>query len=293
MPTKTQQADLLSAAYASHGDTKHPLLIPKDPGETFEFAALAFDLADRLQTMIFLMIDLDIGMNEWLTEPFQWDEKRSLDRGKVMSYEDLEAGKTFARYMDVDGDGIPYRTYPGVHPSKGAFFTRGTSRNPFARYSEEGSVYVDNMERLLRKFETARTLVPAPVARPAAKTTELGVIYFGSTTPAMEEALDILAAEGLHLDGLRLRAFPFPDSVFDFIDAHDRVLVVEQNRDAQMRTLLINEGDVDPARLPSVTHYDGAPITARDIIKGIRCALDPARKTRSRHAHARAPEAAQ
>ena len=286
MPTRTQQSDLLSAAYASHGDTKHPFLVPKDPGESFEFSALAFDLAERLQTTVFLMLDLDIGMNDWLTEPFTWDDARRLDRGKVMTFEDLEAGKDFGRYLDVDGDGIPYRTYPGVHPSKGAYFTRGTSRNPYARYSEEGAVYVDNMERLLRKFDTARGLIPAPELRKAKARTALGVIYFGSTAPAMEEALDLLAAEGRHFDGLRLKGFPFSDAVYDFIDAHEKVLVVEQNRDAQMRTLLIKEGEIDPARLPSVTHYDGAPITARDIIAGVTRALDPARKTRTRTAEA-------
>ena len=197
MPTRTQQSDILLAAYASHGDTKHPLLFPEDPAECFEFGALAFDLADRLQTTIFVMLDLDIGMNEWLCRPFAWDDSRRLDRGKVMTYEELEAGKDFGRYLDVDGDGIPYRTYPGVHPDRGAYFTRGTSRDPYARYSEEGAVYVDNMERLLEKFETAKTLIPAPIARPAKRRTPHGVIYFGSTTPAMHEALDALEAQGI------------------------------------------------------------------------------------------------
>jgi 2-oxoglutarate ferredoxin oxidoreductase subunit alpha len=265
MPTRTQQADILGAAYASHGDTKHPLLLPADPGECFEMGALAFDLADRLQTTIFVMLDLDIGMNEWLTEPFVWDDARSLDRGKVMTYEDLEAGKDFGRYLDVDGDGIPYRTYPGTHPTRGAYFTRGTSRNRYARYSEEGAVYVDNMQRLLRKFETAKTLVPAPVARKAGRKTLDGVIYYGSTTPAMDEALELLQAEGRHLDALRVRGFPFSDEVYRFIAAHDRVFVVEQNRDAQLKTLIVTEGQVDPASLISVLHYDGTPITARFI----------------------------
>ena len=265
MPTRTQQADLISAAYAGHGDTKHPLLLPQDPGECFEMGALAFDLSDRLQTTVFVMLDLDIGMNEWLTEPFKWDDTRNLDRGKVMTYEDLESGVDFGRYKDVDGDGIPYRTYPGVHPSKGAYFTRGTSRNPYARYSEEGHVYVDNMQRLLRKFETAKSLIPAPELRKSKTATRTGVIYFGSTTPAMHEALEILASKGLHLDALRVRGFPFSDEVYDFIAAHDRVFVVEQNRDAQLRTLIVNEGDVDPAKLPPVLHFDGTPITARFI----------------------------
>jgi 2-oxoglutarate ferredoxin oxidoreductase subunit alpha len=273
MPTRTQQADLLGAAYASHGDTKHPLLLPRDPGECFEMGAVAFDLADRLQTTIFVMLDLDIGMNEWLTEPFTWDDSRKLDRGKVMTADELEAGRDFGRYLDVDGDGIPFRTYPGTHPSKGAYFTRGTSRNPYARYSEEGAVYVDNMERLLRKFDTARDLIPAPVARKAARNTLEGVIYYGSTSAAMDEALELLAAEGRHLDALRVRGFPFCDEVYRFIEAHDRVFVVEQNRDAQLKTLIVTEGQVDPARLISVLHYDGTPVTARFIAKEIATLL--------------------
>jgi 2-oxoglutarate ferredoxin oxidoreductase subunit alpha len=265
MPTRTQQSDILLAAYASHGDTKHPLLFPEDPAECFDFGALAFDLADRLQTTIFVMLDLDIGMNEWLCRPFAWDDRRKLDHGKVMTYEELEAGKDFGRYLDVDGDGVAYRTLPGVHPERGAYFTRGTSRDPYARYSEEGSVYVGNMERLLAKFETAKSLIPAPIARPAKRRTPHGVIYFGSTTPAMHESLEILDAQGIHVDGLRVRGFPFSDEVMAFIEAHETVFVVEQNRDAQLRTLVMVEGGVDPAKLVSVLGYDGSPITARFI----------------------------
>jgi 2-oxoglutarate/2-oxoacid ferredoxin oxidoreductase subunit alpha len=276
MPTRTQQSDLLGAAYASHGDTKHPLLLPKDPSECFEMGAVAFDLSDRLQTTIFVMLDLDIGMNEWLCEPFEWDDGRSLDRGKVMNWQDLEGGREFGRYLDVDGDGIPYRTYPGTHPSKGSYFTRGTSRNPYAKYSEEGSVYVANMQRLLRKWDTAKTLVPAPIRRDAAEPTADGVIYFGSTTPAMNEALTVLEGKGIHLDALRVRAFPFSNLVMDFIAQHQRVFVVEQNRDGQLRTLLINEGQIDPARLPAVLHYDGTPITARFIVSAISRLVDEA-----------------
>ena len=265
MPTRTQQSDILSAAYASHGDTKHVLLLPEGPGECFEMGAQAFDLADRLQTTVFVMLDLDMGMNEWLVAPFQWDETRSLDRGKVMTAEMLEAGADFGRYKDVDGDGVPFRTLPATHPSKGAYFTRGTSRDPYARYSEEGAVYVDNMERLLRKFDTARSLVPGPILRRAPKRTPYGVIYYGSTSPAMDEALAGLEGRGLNIDALRIRAFPFPGEVFDFIAHHELVFVVEQNRDAQLRALLINEGGVDPARLVKVLNYDGSPITARFI----------------------------
>jgi 2-oxoglutarate ferredoxin oxidoreductase subunit alpha len=269
MPTRTQQADILSAAYASHGDTKHPLLFPQDPGECFEFAALAFDLADRLQTTLFVMLDLDIGMNDWLTTPFAWDDSRKLDRGKVMGFEDLESGRDFGRYLDVEGDGVPYRTLPGTHPTRGGYFTRGTSRNPYARYSEEGSVYVDNMERLLRKFETAKSLIPAPVRRDAKRATRQGAIYYGSTSPAMSEALEVLHTQGRDLDALRVRGFPFSDAVFEFIAEHETVFVVEQNRDGQLRTLLMNEGGIDPAKLMPVLHFDGSPITARFIADAV------------------------
>ena len=275
MPTRTQQADLLSCAYASHGDTKHVMLLPQDPHECFEFAASALDLADRLQTPVFLMTDLDIGMNQRLCEPFEWDDARRHDRGKVMSAEELEAGRDFGRYKDVDGDGIPWRTLPGTHPSKGAYFTRGTTRDEYARYSEAGPDYMLNVQRLLKKFATAAILAPQPVVRAAAKKTRLGVLYFGSTAPAMDEALTVLAEAGIHVDALRLRAFPFAASVAEFIAAHDPVFVVEQNRDAQMRSLLVNELEIDPAQLLPVLHFDGTPITARFIAQAI-----------TRHVHA-------
>jgi 2-oxoglutarate/2-oxoacid ferredoxin oxidoreductase subunit alpha len=266
MPTRTQQSDILSCAYASHGDTKHPLLFPEDPRECFEMGASAFDIADRLQSPVFVLLDLDIGMNEWLCQPFAWDDTRKFDRGKVMTYEELEAGKDFGRYLDVDGDGIPYRTLPGTHPTRGAYFTRGTSRDRYARYSEQGNVYVDNMQRLLRKFESAKKYMPAPVRRDAKQKTKYGVLYFGSTTASMHEALAALEKQGIHLDAMRLRAFPFADEVVDFIQRHEQVFLVEQNRDAQLRTLIINECSIDPARVVPVLHYDGTPITARFII---------------------------
>jgi len=269
MPTRTQQADILSCAYASHGDTKHVLLFPEDPHECFEHAARALDLADRLQTPVFVMTDLDIGMNQRLCKPFAWKEGGAYDRGKVMSAEELEAGRDFGRYKDVDGDGIPWRTLPGTHATKGSYFTRGTTRDPYARYSERGPDYMYNMERLQRKFRTAAQLVPPPVLRRAGGETPFGVIYFGSTSPAMQEALEVLAAQGVHLDALRLRAFPFSDGVAEFIAGHERVFVVEQNRDAQMRSLLVNELEIDPARLVKVLHYDGTPITARFITEAI------------------------
>jgi 2-oxoglutarate ferredoxin oxidoreductase subunit alpha len=269
MPTRTQQADLLSCAYASHGDTKHVLLFPEDPRECFDFAAAALDLADRLQTPIFVMTDLDIGMNHRLCEPLQWDEGRRYDRGKVMSRAELDSGRDFGRYLDVDGDGIPYRTLPGTHPQRGAYFTRGTTRDAYARYSEAGPDYVYNVERLLRKFETAKALVPQPVARRAARPTRHGVIYFGSTSPAMAEAFDALQARGLHVDLLRVRAFPFSEAVDRFIAEHETVFVIEQNRDAQLRTMLMTEQEVAPARLVPILHFDGTPITARFITEAI------------------------
>jgi 2-oxoglutarate ferredoxin oxidoreductase subunit alpha len=265
MPTRTQQADVLACAYASHGDTKHPLLFPEDPKESFEFVAAALDLADRLQTPVFVMMDLDIGMNERLCEPLAWDDARRYDRGKVLSYQDLEAGARFGRYLDLDGDGITYRTYPGTHPKRGSFFTRGTSRDRYARYTEEGSAYVDNMQRLLKKFETAKELVPAPLTRLAGGGSRYGVIYYGSTAPAMDEALAWLDENGMRVDAMRVRGFPFADEVLDFVNGRDHVFVVEQNRDAQLRTLLIAEGHLANDKLTPVLHYDGTPITARFI----------------------------
>jgi 2-oxoglutarate/2-oxoacid ferredoxin oxidoreductase subunit alpha len=216
-----------------------------------------------------VMTDLDIGMNQRLCRPFVWEAGRQYDRGKVMTHQDLEAGKDFGRYKDVDGDGIPWRTLPGTHPTKGSYFTRGTTRDAYARYSERGPDYIYNVERLLKKFRTAATLVPQPVVRTAAEATRLGVIHFGSTSPAMAEALEVLQEEGVQLDAMRLRAFPFPDSVKEFIAAHDQVFVVEQNRDAQMRSLRVNELEIDPACLIKVLHYDGTPITARFITAAI------------------------
>jgi 2-oxoglutarate ferredoxin oxidoreductase subunit alpha len=265
MPTRTQQSDILSCAYASHGDTKHVLLFPQDPREGFEMAAQAFDLADRLQTPIFVLYDLDIGMNERLCEPLAWDDSRRYDRGKVLSYQDLEAGKRFGRYLDLDADGITWRTYPGTHPTRGSFFTRGTSRDRYARYTEEGSAYVDNMQRLLKKFETAKDFVPRPVLRKAARPSRFGVIYYGSTAPAMDEALALLERDWVGVDALRVRAFPFQDEVLEFVNSHEHVFVVEQNRDAQLRTLLVTEGMLPQEKMTPVLHYDGTPITARFI----------------------------
>ena len=269
MPTRTQQSDLMLAAYASHGDTKHVLLLPEDPHEAFEFASTAFDLAERLQTPIFVMSDLDIGMNDWLCQPLSWNKDRKYDRGKVLTAEELEAGKEFGRYLDVDGDAVAYRTLPGTHPTRGAYFTRGSSHDRYARYSEDGAVYVDMMQRLLRKFETAKSLVPRPLLRKAKEKAKYGAIYYGSTSAAMGEALAALERKGVHLDTLRIRAFPFADEVVEFINAHEQVFVVEQNRDAQLQKMMVNECSIDPARFISVLHFDGTPITARFITKAI------------------------
>jgi 2-oxoglutarate ferredoxin oxidoreductase subunit alpha len=269
MPTRTQQSDVLICAYASHGDTKHPLLFPEDPKEAFEMSAQAFDLADRLQTPVFVLTDLDIGMNEHLCEPLAWDDANRYDRGKVMSREALEAGKEFGRYLDVDGDGIPYRTYPGTHPTRGAYFTRGTTKDRYARYSEAGPDYVDNMQRLLRKFETAKSLVPKPELTAAQFPARFGAIYYGSTSFAMEEALHSLAAQGIYVNALRIRAFPFQDEIAEFVASHNKVFVVEQNRDAQLKTLLVNDAGVNPASLVPILHYDGTPITARFIADAV------------------------
>ncbi len=269
MPTRTQQSDILACAYASHGDTKHVLLFPEDPHECFTMAADCLDLADRLQTPVFLMTDLDIGMNQRLCKPLEWDDNRKYDRGKVMSAEMLEAGKEFGRYLDVDGDGIPFRTYPGTHETKGAYFTRGTSRNPYAQYSEAGPDYVYNMQRLLKKHEFAKTLVPKPVLTASPEPARFGCIFYGSTSPSMHESLEELRQRGIFINALRVRAFPFQDEIFDFCQSHTKVFVVEQNRDAQLRTLLVNEAGINPASLISILHYDGTPITARFITKEI------------------------
>ena len=269
MPTRTQQSELISCAYASHGATKHVMLLPKDPHECFNFVADAFDFAERLQTPVFVMSDLDIGMNDVLCEPFHWDDNRHYDRGKVMSAEDLEATENFGRYLDVDGDGIAYRTIPGTHPTKGSFFSRGTTRNAFAKYSEKGHDYIYNMERLRRKFETAKSVLPAPIIQKAKEKTPLAALYYGSTSHAMDEAHVLLAEKNIHLDLIRVRAFPFANEVLNFINEHETVFVIEQNESAQLRMLLINEEDVLPQQLVKVLHYDGTPVTASFIVEHI------------------------
>ena len=262
MPTRTQQSDVLSCAYASHGDTKHVLLIPSDPKECFEFAAEAFDLADRIQTPVIVLSDLDLGMNDWTCPEFKWDDTKSFDKGKVLHGKDLEEIENFGRYLDVDGDGIPYRTYPGAHPEKGAYFTRGTSHDEYAIYTEDGVVNARNLSRLLKKYQTASELVPNPIFKQETNTSSIGVIYYGSTEASMQEALDLLHEEGVILDAMRLRAFPFNLEVWEFIEDHDLLFIVEQNRDGQMRTLIMAEGGIIPDKLVSVLCFDGQPITA-------------------------------
>ncbi|WP_198675271.1 2-oxoacid:acceptor oxidoreductase subunit alpha [Pleomorphovibrio marinus] len=273
MPTRTQQSDILLAAYASHGDTKHVLLFPSTPKECFDLCAESFDLAEELQTLVILMTDLDLGMNDHISEPFSWDKKRTYKRGKVHSAEELESMGRFGRYLDTDGDGIPYRTIAGTHPTKGAFTTRGTSRDEYAVYTEDHKAYQRNMERLLKKWETAKKMVPPPQEYQKEKTSEFGMLFFGTSTFSAEEAKDILTAKGIGMDGLRIKAFPFHERVKAFVENHHVLFVIEQNRDGQMRTLLINELSVSPAKLIPVLNFDGMPITADAIAKAIAAYL--------------------
>ena len=326
MPTRTQQSDLLLAAYASHGDTKHPLLLPASPKECFEMTAQAFDLTERLQTPVIVMTDLDLGMNDHVTEPLEWDDSRRYDRGKVLNADQLdriyklvagsngsngngqpgmplptvgnlgavegvndieafdhpeegrhEAGGAeieqfegkYGRYLDIDGDGIPYRTIPGTHSTRGAFVTRGSSRDEYAAYTEDGDAYRRNVDRLARKWQTASELVPPPHFYQDSNTNADGVIFFGTSTYAAEEAIDLLAEEGIRLDAMRPRAFPFGRSFREFVESHNRIFVIEQNRDAQFRSLMTIELGTSPAKLISVLNYDGMPITADYIYRQI------------------------
>lgn len=269
MPTRTQQADILSSAYASHGDTKHVLLFPSTPAECFEMAADALDLADRLQTPVIVMTDLDLGMNFHLSPPLKWDDKRKYDRGKVLDAAQLDALQKYGRYLDVDDDGICYRTIPGTHPTKGAFTTRGTSRDEYARYTEDAAMYARSIDRLAKKWKTAAGLVPKPEVYQKKNQSSTGLICFGTSQYAAMEALELLEKQGVKIDSLRVRAFPFNDTVADFIESHEQVFVVEQNRDKQFRSLLVNELEVHPKKLIPVLNYDGMPITADSILNQI------------------------
>ena len=269
MPTRTQQCDVLLAAFASHGDTRHPVLFPADPAECFSFAVQAFDLADRLQTPVFVLSDLDIGMNDWMIPKLEWDDAYRPDRGKLLRPEQLEAIEKFHRYLDSDGDGIPYRTLPGEHP-KGAYFVRGSGHNRYGGYTEDAAEYQDVLDRLLVKWQTARGLVPKPVLREAGVATPVGIIAYGSSDGAVLEALDRLAADGIHADYLRVRAYPFDASVMEFIEKHETVFVVEQNRDAQLRSLLMLDSEGRGGRMLPLLHYNGMPIPSDCIVDAVR-----------------------
>ena len=269
MPTRTQQSDILSSAYASHGDTKHIMLIPSNPKECFDFAIEAFDLAERYQTPVIVLLDLDLGMNDWSSKEFEWDDLREYDRGKVLTKNDLDEIEEFGRYLDVDGDGVPYRTYPGTHPQKGAYFTRGTSHDEYARYTEDGVKNAEVLSRLTKKFQTASSTVPAPIFNQEENSSSIGVIYFGSTDCSMQEALDDLEDQNINVDAMRIRSFPFNLAVWEFIEEHDLLFIVEQNRDGQMRTLLMAEGGIIPDKLVSILCFDGQPITASFITSKI------------------------
>ena len=270
MPTRTQQGDMMSSAYASHGDTKHILLMPSTPKECFEMMALSLDIADRFQTLVFLMSDLDLGMNEHICDPLEWDNNRKYDRGKVLDANDLEKPDLdWGRYLDVDGDGICYRTIPGTHPSKGGYFTRGTSRDEYAKYTEKGEVYQRNVDRLTVKWNTAKNEVPKPEFYQDKSDGELGMIFYGTTTYAATEAMEMMEERGIKIDSMRLKAFPFGLEVEKFIEEHKEVFVVEQNKEGQVRTLLINELEINPKKLIKVLNYNGYPITADHILEKI------------------------
>ena len=277
MPTRTQQSDIFACAYASHGDTKQVLLFPNSPNECFELGAQAFDIAEQLQTPVIIMSDLDLGMNDHLTEEFCWQDDQPYHRGKVLSATQLDEIEKFGRYLDVDNDGICYRTLPGVHPSKGAYFNRGTSRNRFAGYTEKSADYVDNMERLTKKFMTAIDYLPKPEIKQVNNSAQLGLIFFGTTSHPITETIAQLKAQGLVTDSLRIKAFPFHLSIETFIEEHSinnkQVFVIEQNRDAQMKSLLVNELQIDPNKLVSVLNFDGLPITSQFIVQTILAKL--------------------
>ncbi len=277
MPTRTQQSDILSCAYASHGDTKHVLLFPASPTECFAMGAEAFDLAERLQTPVMVMSDLDIGMNDWVTEPLTWDDARVHDRGKVLDAAGLDAAKDWGRYRDADGDAIPYRTLPGTHPTKGAFFTRGTSHDEYARYTEDGRIHARVIDRIRSKLATAAKLVPRPELTTRDKAGKTGILYFGATRPAVLEALDLMERDGVRLNACRIKAFPFGEDVEAFCARHDQIFVVEQNRDAQMRSLLMVEAAIPQEKLVPVLNYDGMPLTAEFVRRSILKVLSPAK----------------
>jgi len=268
MPTRTQQSDILSCAYASHGDTRHVLLFPADPNECFYMAQSAFDYAERLQTPVMVLSDLDVGMNDWMVPEFDFDDKKVPDRGKVLSAAELDEMEKFHRYLDVDGDGIPYRTLPGTHP-KGAYFTRGSGHTKYGGYTEDSGAYQEVVDRLLVKWETARSILPEPEIR-YSEFNKAAILTIGSGHGACEEALDRLKKVNVSLNYCRVRAFPCSDAVKEFIGKHEVVYVVEQNRDAQFRSLLILDSGADPAKLVSLLHYNGMPLNAGFVVDKVR-----------------------
>lgn len=278
MPTRTQQSDILEAAYASHGDTRHILLFPSTPKECFDFTATAFDLSEQLQTPVIIMTDLDLGMNDHVSPPFSWDDSKDYKRGKVLDYDALESIQKFGRYLDVDNDGIPYRTIPGTHPTKGSFFTRGTSRDEYAVYTENSEVYRRNMDRLVKKWVTAREYVPSSQLYQKQHSSEYGILFFGTSQYATEEAMDILKEEKISFDGLRIKSFPFDQIAIDFLQDHKHIFVVEQNRDAQMKSLIMIELGISSEKLISVLNYDGLPVTATNIVNQITHSLERVEK---------------
>jgi 2-oxoglutarate ferredoxin oxidoreductase subunit alpha len=268
MPTRTQQGDLMLAAYASHGDTKHIILFPSDPREAFEFAVKAFDLAERFQTPVFVLSDLDIGMNDWVVDKLEWDDSFRPDRGKVLTAEELAKAKNFYRYLDTDGDHIAARSLPGTHP-KGAYFTRGSGHDKYGRYTEDSDAYSEVMERLRKKIDSAGEHVPAPDIRMADVPTQLGLISLGGCHWAVLEAQDDLAARGIHFDYMRVRGFPFGRAVEDFLATHETVFVIEQNRDEQLKKLLTIETSCPKEKLESVTYFGGQPLSKGHVLRGL------------------------
>jgi 2-oxoglutarate ferredoxin oxidoreductase subunit alpha len=278
MPTRTQQSDILEAAYASHGDTRHILLFPSTPKECFDMTATAFDLSEQLQTPVILMTDLDLGMNDHVSPPFSWDDSKDYQRGKVLDYDDLEEIQRFGRYLDVDNDGITYRTIPGTHPTKGSFFTRGTSRDEYAAYTENSPAYQRNMDRLVKKWVTAREYVPSSQLYQVENNSEYGILFFGTSQYSAEEAMDMLKEDKFLVDGLRIKSFPFDQIAIDFLKDHKFIFIVEQNRDAQMKSLIMIELGISAEKLISVLNYDGLPITATNIVHQITHSLERVEK---------------
>jgi len=274
MPTRTQQCDLMAAAYASHGDTRHVCLYPANPEECFYMAVQAFDLAERLQTPVFVMSDLDIGMNDWMCRDLRWDDAYRPDRGKMLAREQIEQLDRFYRYHDKDGDGIPYRTLPGVHP-KGAYFTRGSGHTQYGVYTEDSAEYQLVLDRLLKKWQTARKLVPRAMIDARAES-HIGLVSLGSCDAAIREAMEVLKAQGVGVNYLRVRSFPFSEDVERFLAVHELLFVIEQNRDAQFRSLLTLETNVEKAKLRSILHYNGLSIPSSFIVEAVLAEVRPA-----------------